>query len=104
MRWSVLMTVLAFATGAQAGGNSHPLDKVSTELMAGKAEDWRRANDAVKDRVGDLVFDQRNFPRKSEMNADDMIACIDDIALKSEPGRPVETMIGECGGVYGEVD
>lgn len=104
MRWAIITLALALATAAQAEGYVDPLDRVSAEVMSGKAHDWRRTNETVKDRIGDLIFYQRNFPRKGEMTPDDMIACIDDIAIKAEPTRPVETMIGECGGLYGDID
>ncbi|MEI9901254.1 MAG: hypothetical protein WDN31_15190 [Hyphomicrobium sp.] len=68
--------------------------------MVGKAHDWRRAPEIVKDRAGFMIF-QGNFPGKNEMNPDDMIACIDDLAVKARPSRSVETMIAECGGVPG---
>jgi hypothetical protein len=104
MRWNFLALALTLSTAAHAEGYSDPLDRVSAELLAGKAHDWRRANETVKDRFGDMVFYQRNFPLKGEMTPDDLIACIDDIALKAEPTLPVEAMVAHCGGADGQAD
>jgi hypothetical protein len=106
MRWAIAAMALVACGAAHAEGYERGLEQASAaaaELMTGKAHDWRFASEIVKDRTGIMIF-ERNFPYKSEMNPDDMIACIDELALKAAPARPVSTMIAECGGVAGFVE
>ena len=105
MRWALMALALTTSFAARAEGYIRTLEEATpaaADLISGKAHDWRRAPGIVKDRTGFMIF-ERNFPYKNEMNPDDMIACIDELALKSQPARPVETMIAECGGVPGYV-
>jgi len=107
MRGAWIAAALMFATGAQAEGDIRSLDEATpaaADLIRGKAHDWRQAPEIVKDRAGDMIFEAGKFPYKSEMNPDDMIACLDELALKSNAARTVDTMIAECGGVPGFVD
>jgi len=106
MRW--VLATLALTISAAAHAESYDNEPAralpaAEALMYGKAHDWQRAQSHVKDRLGDMIF-ERNFPLKSEMTPDDMIACIDDLSIKAKPTRPVETMIAECGGVPGYGD
>ena len=106
MRWALPTLALALAPAAHAEGYEDGLQDATLAaetLIVGKAHDWRRAPDIVKDRAGFMIF-ERNFPYKSGMTPDDMIACVDDLAFKAKPSRPVETMIAECGGVPGYVE
>lgn len=106
MRWAFMALALALSSAARAEGYVRSLEEATpaaADLIMGKAHDWRRAPAIVKDRTGLMIF-ERNFPYKGEMNPDDMIACIDELALKSESHRPVDTMIAECGGVPGYVE
>lgn len=106
MRWAFMALVLTLASPARAEGYVRSLEEATpaaADLIMGKAHDWRRAPAIVKDRTGLMIF-ERNFPYKGEMNPDDMIACIDELALKSDSQRPVDTMIAECGGVPGYVE
>ncbi|MFN3625383.1 MAG: hypothetical protein ACK4TP_15125 [Hyphomicrobium sp.] len=106
MRCVLLTLMLTASSAARAEGYIRSLEEATpaaAELMTGKAHDWRRAPEIVKDRTGLMIF-ERNFPYKGDMNPDDMIACIDELALKSDSRRPVDTMIAECGGVPGYVE
>ncbi len=106
MRRAWMILALALPAAASAEGYDRALRDVTPAaegLLQGKAHDWRRAAEIVKDRSGDMIF-ERNFPYKGEMSPDDMIACIDDLALKSDPARPVDTMVAECGGMPGYAD
>ena len=105
MRWAFAAMALTVSFAAHAEGYTQGLDEAApaaAQLLGGKAHDWRRAAEIVKDRSGVMIF-ERNFPYKTQMNPDDMIACIDDLALKSDSKRPVDTMVAECGGVPGYV-
>ncbi len=105
MRWALMALALTISSAVRAEGYIRNLEEATpaaADLISGKAHDWRGAPEIVKDRTGFMIF-ERNFPYKNEMNPDDMIACIDELALKSRPARPVETMIAECGGVPGYV-
>lgn len=106
MRRAWMILALTLPAAASAEGYDRALRDVTPAaegLLQGKAHDWRRAAEIVKDRSGDMIF-ERNFPYKGEMSPDDMIACIDDLALKSDAARPVATMVAECGGVPGFAD
>ncbi len=108
LRWALPVLALALAAAAHAEGydqgGADPTPAAAA-LMTGKAHDWRRAPPVVKDRIVYMIF-ERNFPLKNEMSGDDMMACIDGLAMKAKATRPVETMVAECGGVlgYGQVD
>jgi hypothetical protein len=105
MRWALATLAMTLASMAHAEGYEQGLEgsaPAAAQLLGGKAHDWRRAPEIVKDRSGIMIF-ERNFPYKNQMNPDDMIACIDDLALKSDSKRPVDTMVAECGGVPGYV-
>jgi hypothetical protein len=105
MRWGLFALSFCISCAAHAEGYERDVETATpaaAQLLGGKAHDWRRAPEIVKDRSGVMIF-ERNFPYKNEMNPDDMIACIDELALKSESRRPVDTMVAECGGVPGYV-
>ncbi len=107
MRFALMAAALMLAGSAHAEGYVRSLDEATpaaADLIRGKAHDWRQAPAIVKDRAGDMIFEAGKFPYKSEMNSDDMIACLDELALKSDAGRTMDTMIAECGGVPGFVD
>lgn len=102
MRWALLTLALVISTAVRAEGYD-PLEAASPAaevLMSGKAHDWRRAEPIVKDRLGDMIF-QRGLPRTGDMSPDDVIACVDDIAIRAEPTRTVAAMIRECAAPQG---
>lgn len=107
MRFAMIAAALMLASQAHAEGYDRSLEEATpaaADLIRGKAHDWRQAPEIVKDRAGDMIFEAGKFPYKGDMNPDDMIACLDELAVKSNAGRTVDTMIAECGGVPGYVD
>lgn len=95
------MAFLAVSTGPVLAGMLDDLDNATpaaAAMMFRKAPDWRTAPQAVKDRVGFMIF-EKDFPNKSQMSIDDMTACLDQKAAAADANTSVQALINDCEGL-----